>query len=517
MESTVEAALAAKLLKLFPNTDSKFLVLPAAGAAFTRADLDFLRDDAGLDAEGLRAKMARKNQFARILNDIPADSLVYASEDRLLWNEYREVLHRAQVARSGLSGAEKQAFEIAQDYLTDEVVEDGVTTRVNSDAVQKYYEYKEAYEELTRIYDDEKSSAESATSEEKAAWFDRREPQLAALRDKALQDWGTLGSKDAVENHQATFVLLSGKAPAIHVLGYMRDLDACREPDLLTNDPVGTYSTFYSPSDVFDPRAEWSRVHIARAEIQSLLDEAPPEIKRWAGQGADEMESLTVEYAKVVVMRPWFNPSFFESRYWRLPPDAGVVSDGLLPRKGRIPAFITNMIVARKVTIERPKTIGPGGGGADDDAKTAMRRLGFMAPALVQLDHTWKMTIAGEVKATRVTAAAGPRPPVIAMRAATPGRMHPMAARVRDHRVPASPGVSAEDIRVRSAIARARERTTIRRRAVVLPAPIPAVRPPPPRQERVAEELELDGVAVLAYVCRRLPESPRPDEALVWV
>jgi hypothetical protein len=513
MDSIVEVALAAKLLKLFPNTESKFLAIPVIGAAFTLDDLDFLGGEGDLSAEQLREQMARKNQFARLLNDIIADSIEYSSEDRLLWDEYRDILETAVLAKSALSDAEKRAFEEARNYLFDEKIEAGEKTQVYSAALVRYYEYKEAYESLERVYLDERMSAEHAdTAAEKAAWTDQREPELLSLKDKAMQDWITLGNKDVVEKHQKTIVLLGEKEPAKRISGYLSDFEACREKDLLTNDPVGTYSTFYSPNDALDPRAEWSRVNITKAEMKSLLDGAPPSIKRKVGGNSGGIESLSVEYAKLVVMRPWFNQSVFDSRYWKLPPGDPAVSDGQLPRKGRIPAFITNMIVARKITIERLPTVKAGRGGTVSDAKAAMKRFSLLRSAMKHVKQDWRVTVAGQVKATKTTVARKRRPVSVAHRAPVARR-----ATVRDHRKArrATP-IAAK---IGRAIVRAKMiGTTVRRPHLAVPARKPVVvpKPPRPKTQRIVEEVKLDGVAVLAYVCRRLPKSPNPNDGFDW-
>jgi len=45
----------------------------------------------------------------------------------------------------------------------------------------------------------------------------------------------------------------------------------------------------------------------------------------------------------------------------------------------------------------------------------------------------------------------------------------------------------------------------------------PINRPSPEKEkETVAQTHSLDGVVVLAYVCRRLPKSPNPDPTLQW-
>jgi hypothetical protein len=46
-------------------------------------------------------------------------------------------------------------------------------------------------------------------------------------------------------------------------------------------------------------------------------------------------------------------------------------------------------------------------------------------------------------------------------------------------------------------------------------APKPRKRPPT-SAEMINETIELDGVAVIAYICKRIHRSPDPDPSLTW-
>ncbi len=494
MDSTVEAAVAAKLLRLFPPQEDKFLTFPMSGLGFTSEELDFLRDGGELSAEQIRAQQSKRCQFARVLNQIPRDTPVYSTTDSLLWAQYSQILNEAIPAESILTDAEQRELKRADAFLSDLRVVDGVKTPVYSKAVEQYYVYRDAYEQVERAYLDEKSTVDtSGDATAQQAWADGRGKELDGLREKAYGDWVTLGKKEEVERWQRTKAHLGGKIPRLLVARYLDDFRACNEPDIVTNDPLGTYSTFYSPSNSFDRSLTWAEMHLEKKEIESLVQEVPAELKAFVSGATVDLDSVTIEYAKVVVMRPWFEPVFFTSSYWKLPQGDGAVSSGLVPRTGTLPAFITNMIVARSIKIERTK--------APSSTPTATQ-LAFIAPLLLKLPHRLVTAQGGQtpVVISSVTSATAVRPPVSATPAPhVPGRL-PTA--FRPH---------GQSTFVRSKMLGT---TVMRLPHVVLPLPpkLPAV----PATARTVETLEIDGVVVLAFECRRIPKSPTPDPSLKW-
>jgi hypothetical protein len=409
MESNVERALAAKMLKLFPPTSDTFLAFPMAGAAFTAADLAIF-ERPGEAAADVRLRFHRKAQFSRLMNQVPADALSWSTDGELLWTQYKRVLDDAEMATSALTAAEQTRLRAARDYLTDTVTTEQGTTTVYSPEVTAYYRYKEAAEELERTYLDEKLTAEhSLDGAVRAAWDGGRRQLLEAARAKAAQDWAVLGHKAEVETAQATVTALGAKDPQVRRLALLADYDLCAEPDLNANDPVGVRSTFYSPSDIFSPGATWNTLHLTGSEVQQLLAEAPPELAALNTSAGGDIVSMTVEYTSVTVMRPWFEPSFLAMRSWRLP-EGVVVSDGGNPRRGRIPGYITSLVVARKVTIERSAPAGQG--PTSTGATTALASLGFLRKGLQGLDQQWRVQpLDGPARQLAVQAAAVTPPP----------------------------------------------------------------------------------------------------------
>jgi len=62
--------------------------------------------------------------------------------------------------------------------------------------------------------------------------------------------------------------------------------------------------------------------------------------------------SIQFDLLTIPIVRPWFDQQLFESQAWRLPPDAGLFSDGNeTGNMGSSPMFATAIIVVRNLAI----------------------------------------------------------------------------------------------------------------------------------------------------------------------
>lgn len=538
MDSVIDAALAAKLQLLFPPSDDSFLAFPLAGAAFTRDELELF--DSGGDAEQVRQRGANKAQFSRLLNQIPADSEIYEPLGQLLWDEYERVVERSEVAESVLTGGERRRLEEARAYLEDTKEIEGLgTTTVYSPQVVAYYQHKEAWEDAQRVYLDEKISVESSDDPQvRQAWEESREAELGALRDRALNDWRTLGFKDQVEEAQAVVASLGSRSPEVLRQSLLSEFEACIEPDLVTNDPNGVLSTFFSPSDIFDPDVPWETLRLTKQEVADLHAQAPERMRSSDVSALEDIEEVTIEYADVTVMRPWFDWSWLHMRSWRLPKDDDApVSDGERPRSGRIPAVIGSMIVARRVKVARRAQASE---GTSTTGWTATLPIAALARAKVLQESTANVP---RVRPVPQAAIARPGRAVTVednrrfVRAKEQGLtiQRRGAATIRDDlrttavRMPVlsstvlASGIAATRVKVRD-----HRRGGAQKPAVVRDhrrgrdrggSRVPArrsrgddERPSTPE----VEEVDLDCIVVLAYRCRRTPQAPSPDPSLPW-
>jgi Ricin-type beta-trefoil lectin domain-like len=353
MESKISLALAAKIILLFQKEDT-FLTFPL-GVVFSNRFLSFMKSPS---VSGLSAQERYNNQaeFARLFNVIPEDSIKWIPDpNRLLWDELNRTLRNCSYAVSALSEGESRLLDEAIDFLTDIQMQDGREVPVSSTAVLKYHEYERAYDEAERTYLDEKFTAENSGNDElKRQWIEYKEKQLHDIMDKALEEWKNLGFKVQVEYYQSLRDKLEiKKYPILYGQQYQNEINLAAVPDP-AGSGAGFYSTYFSPSDVFDTALPWITITLTKGEIEALFQDAPEELKKIfdASQGSTDIESVSLEYSDVAIFRPWYKREFFTSRYWKLP-DNAVISDGFVPRKGSIPAYITSMIVVRNVKVSR--------------------------------------------------------------------------------------------------------------------------------------------------------------------
>lgn len=524
MESRISLALAAKLKMIFENED-RFLTYPM-GTGFTYEYLNFMKDPS-ISGLTLQEHLNNKGDFARLLNIIPDDSARFLPDaNRLLWNELKNVLNGSIFAVSALNEAENTLLDQAIDFLTDmQKQEDGTEIPVMSAAVTKYYEYRKRYQDAESTYLSEKITIESSAGPEgeklKQEWAAYREKQLLDLKNQAEVDWQNLGFKEQVEYYQSVRNSLETKKYLnLYRQAYLNEINVSEIPDL-NGLGIGFYTTFFSPYDAFDTKLPWTSITLMKEEMNTLVHNAPVELKNIfaAGEETGDIESVSLEYNNVVVIRPWYKPEFFASRYWKLPDDT-VVSDGNVPCSGKIPTYITSMIVARNINVTRKKTTGP---------KLLVLPIFSRIPIqTLKISDTMKPVspivpprIEPDVMPKRLPAAIIARPvaPMIVRDHRTPlaktsfflSRMEPVSPHLA-----AVPQEAALNIQLQEKSKYVNAKyigTTIKTPILIIPP-----KPPdsPPAEEVITETSTFDGVVVLAYVCKRVPKSPNPDITLQW-
>lgn len=539
MESKISLALATKLKMIFEKED-KFLTFPL-GLGFSYRYLNFMQDPS-VSGLTLQEQLNNKGDFAKLLNIIPEDSAVFSADaSRLLWDELKAVLKNSMFAVSGLSEAENRSLDQAIDFLTDIKVEaDGTETPVNSTAMTKYYEYKTVYENTVNTYLNEKITVENSTGPEgdklKQQWAVYREKELLDIKNRAEADWKNLGFKVEVENSQAIKNTLELKKYLdLYRQAYLDEIDISEIPDL-NGLGIGFCTTFFSPIDSFDTNLPWNNLTLTKEEIASLIQNASAELKSLfnAAQGSDDIESCSLEYNNVVVIRPWYKPEFFASRYWRLSEDV-VISDGNVPRKGKIPAYITSMVVVRNIKITRKKKAGSEPLVLPIFSITPIQTL-----KMSRTPVTIKSRLVSDVTPVRTGVEIGPTTVSrFSVAEAAPRSFRTMAATTSVRGKPVSsssfkssllissfkqPVVQPVDSQTTLNIKLNEKKSYVSEKYVGMtiktpfsPALPTSVEPSgASANDLITETYNMDGVAVLAFVCKRVPKSPDPDNTLAW-
>jgi hypothetical protein len=523
-------ALAAKIKLLFIKDEDTFLTFPL-GLGFTNRFLSFMKSPS---VSGLSAVERFNNQaeFARLLNIITVDNTKWTPDPtRLLWDELKHVLKTCTYAMSALSESESKRLDNAVDFLTDIQSQDGREVPVESVAVKKYHEYEYAYNEAERTYFDEKYSAEnSGDTDLKNRWIEYKEKQLHETMDKALDSWKNLGFKTLVESNQAERNNLEiKKYPILYGSQYQNEINLAEIADPLGSG-LGFYSTYFSPSDIFDITIPWITITLTKGEIETLVQNAPVELKEIFSidQGGKDIESVSLEYSEVTILRPWYRPEFFASRYWKSANNL-VISDGNTPRSGNIPAIISSMIVVRNVKISRPSESEQGieplilyalSDTAMIPLKHELHGIQVMRPENI-IRPTNLITEVEPIRISHVSAS-------LVTRAEHSGKGKPKTNTSKaltfltDYRNRNVMGndpliIDPPDSREKLSYIKSKFKDTIncsnlkKRNFNRI-----KVKYKPDWMKSVTETYSFDGVIVLAFVCKRIPLSPNPDNNLQW-
>lgn len=344
-------AIVGKLNDLYENNDV-FLSFPLGKIAFSHQSLDFLKQKSSTGASEIEKLNYRAN-FSRIVNMIPRDHVLFEMDaSRFVWDEYQYALESANFAKSSLTTQEEKDLNEAIHFLGESK---------ESSELKKYKFYRARFDVINRQYAQKKLSVELSTGVEgellKKEWDTLLETELRDAKVRAEDEWINLGHKFKVEKYQSIRNSLEEKKYG-NADKYLSDF---RSSEFLDTNGVGAsiYSTLYGPQNAFDPNVVWTEVVITSSEIQSYVDKATEEVKNlFSGEVSSDLnnlDSITLEYNNVSVIRPWFNSWFFEMRNWRLP-ENDIMSDGNIPRNGRLPAFISSMIMIKNVRYKYKST-----------------------------------------------------------------------------------------------------------------------------------------------------------------
>ena len=524
LSSSISLALATKLKRLFETSADKFLSFPT-GLAYPTSFFSFMQSGGALSAVD---QENYKLEFARFTNRVPTDSVSFPQDtDRMLWDVYARSLADSVFANSTLSPTQHAQLNQAIDFLTDNQTVGGVEVTVPSAALQTYYQYKTIYDDINRQYIDEKLTVEFAASDDEGkrlreTWAAGREQTWLEQLKAAEDNWVNIGQRNTVSYYQSLRADLEPKRfPLQFKTACQSDLMLAELPDLNAGGILGGYVTFFSPNNVFQPQSPWQNLTLSKAEIMSLAAQAPAELSASFGNGQadDTIERLSVEYNKVVLVRPWLKTDFFMARSWKLPANE-VLSDGNRPTRGLLPAYPSSLIVVRNIRVTRRKTA------------TAAQ------PLVIPILSKMKMgSFVARYQLPPIVAKPQPevmlRPQVMLQ----PGMVR--FARPLLQQDEASDPAIAADVAA-AVLARVpvqqlqMQRATYIRSTIATPVvnelkiakPIKIMKPiwagpikvgtGPAPIPLVEEKFDFDGVVIIAFECTRLPKSPDPDASLPW-
>jgi len=491
--------------KLVFESENTFLSFPALSPLSYPPD----RLKFGTAGELTPQALSDLSEFARITNQIPRGVLAPVEEGEYLWDIYQDVLHTAQLSGGAMSASEKARYDAAMAVLYTHSAEG---LRQPSAMLTAYCQYRDAHIKAQEDYKNCQFTAESSADPVvQAQWRNVDEPRLREEVQRLEREWLTQGFRSQVEEAQQIEQAGNTRAPSRAWDEWQKSFIDDLDKDTDTNQ-IRFAETGFSPSDLFDT-GSWLRFTLTNAEMTRLIRQAPPELQTIFGSDVanPSVDSVSFEYRSVALTRPWLRPALFKARFWRLGAAGGELSDGGNPPQGDCPSYITALVFARNVTIQRRQQTG-----APAEKLEKPGTLFMLAPniKLRQLslarETAMPPRMVPRVGSAAVQPAMAPQPRVAAAMAVSPAGTMRATDAAATRAVSMQPRVALAGpqkvLLLKSQTFRALEQIP-ERRPIPTPRPAPAPAPAPPTDE----------VTILAFICKRLPRCPDPDPALTWV
>lgn len=442
------------------------------------------------------------SEFSRLTNALPQDVLFQPSLDDTLWDVYLSVLQNAQLAQGTLSAEQNAQFAQAQSFL--QTPGDDGLPPAPSVAVIAYNHYQQAYIRATQQYRAQQLTAQASSDPAvQAQWQNVDEPSLRSQVDAFEADWKKNGFKAQVEQAKQIVQECAAQSPAIQWQSWVSECNP--SIDFLTDSQNQTFApTVFSPYDALS-QPDWPSFKMTGAEIQQLATQAPPELTHVLDTITNStIDSLSFEFCSVALTRYWLHNEVFTSRFWKLSDASAQLSDGGMVPQGRWPAYITELIFVRNITV----TSHAAGGGLQTQSLSAFPHV-MLRPATVATMTAARGPLVPPPRvAARPVPAMAPAQPQFARTPLTPvpSAIHP-AMMLR---------LNAGAFTMRTPPAEPTTPATIRVTAV---PPSPALQVPTTSGATPVADLTSPTrakVSILAFVCKRLPKCPNPDPNLQW-
>jgi hypothetical protein len=349
MSTNAILALMAKLELLYGESKDLFLAFQNPGLPIDPRDLSFSlpSGESGLTPQ---ESLTAAANFARLVNLVPAYSNVWSSDGRLLWDEYRLILTQALVASQSLTEAQIAELRAAEALVVDD-----------SPKLTAYTEYEKAYLDALEQYNAKKLSAENSTDPRIQQQWQLEEPTYKSKLNRANANWMTKGFKAEIDEAFADIDRLTGGSPQLAWANWKQAFPNDPPVDLQGQE---FYETSFIPNHFFKPdsKAQWTKLELDASEIATLSAKASDSIRQMLSSSkavsgeaqalALEISHLSVELARVEIIRPWFKPSLFRNRFWKWSDAREPLSNGQEPPQGSLLGYPTSMIFARNLEIK---------------------------------------------------------------------------------------------------------------------------------------------------------------------
>jgi hypothetical protein len=371
-----------------------------------------------LRAQDTNAVYQQAEMLARIVDFVPDVAQInnkqfaqfsVANDEGTLSDRYKLTLQMSQVMHQELDDATKANIARFRGLLqttttkTDIVTGDKKEITGPSPLVQAYHDKMAAYDAAALNYNSYRIAALAANDPAAVQYWAINANILRDQVKAAMDDWITNGYKEDYEEIAAYIQQVQARDMMMLKQEYEDDLQKAT----LTGISSGSdfYYTALAPGD-FAQSLGWSRFTFnigdyhtysgASSSASGFSQQATGGFMGLFGgteatstsqsqqeyTGTFKMDSfkLAFEVCQVPILRPWFKDAFFMSKTWRFDqtnPDfkSQILSDGGSPPKGYIPAYPTNVVFIRNLSmsidhtssaahfIQQQQSSSEGGGG----------------------------------------------------------------------------------------------------------------------------------------------------------
>lgn len=343
-DSNPVTAILAKLALLFGTSTGErkpYVSFPVLAPPITTRDLDFLEGRSDLEEV---ERYSEALEFATLVNEIPEVGIRWRGSDRLLWAEYGRVFDEAEWATAERSEEEQRRLREARETA--------------AELRDSYEEHRQVYWDTARALEERKLTARHAEDPEVVSEAEAEIERLEREVEAARRAWLDEGHRAEYEAAVEEIHRLTRSGPWAMRTGWEDQFDRGVRTDIGSNQRF--YWTEYWPQDFVDGDASWQTVTLDSSEVESLTRTAAEELPELPDSDLVEndlqadltVEGLSFDVATLTVRRPWFDSNLLDSGAWRWQWDREPISDGGDPPEGRIPAYVTELVFVKNLTID---------------------------------------------------------------------------------------------------------------------------------------------------------------------
>ena len=337
-------------------------------------------------AEDTALLIGQASRFARLIDFVPDATSVFDEQQQMAAFErgenslarlYERVLKQSQVAKIELTPEETEQIERFRTLLYPEIEEEDLITgamvkrRVEGPVLKAYKEFQQKYEDAVMSYNTLRVKAGNPAIPEDASLFSYNGPILRNRVKAAKAEWESGGRKSEVEKIQALITAITQRDLNVWKMDLMDRLDNSRVADSFGQE---FFLSSMVPGGFAFSDQGWSKFTFIEKEVDHY---SSSKTNQWEAQASlawklnfsaeasgsstetkqvDDLTDFELSCAitQIPLTRAWFDPTFLESRAWKLGPSAlelTELSDGGNPPQGMMVAYPTNVIFARDIRV----------------------------------------------------------------------------------------------------------------------------------------------------------------------